>query len=41
MIKSVSWFKIKVKREQKEGHDDARPGLFVRKWKGKVSLSSP
>jgi hypothetical protein len=36
MIKFVKWFKIKGKTEQKEGHNDARPGLFIRKGKGKV-----
>jgi len=36
MIKFVKWFKIKGKREQKEGHNDARAGLFVRKGTGKV-----
>jgi hypothetical protein len=31
MIKFVKQFKIKGKRKQKEGCNDARPGLFVRK----------
>jgi len=38
MIQFVKWLKIKGKREQKKGHNDARPGLFVRKGTDKVLL---
>ena len=36
MIKFTKWFKIKGKTEQTAGHNDAWPGLFVRKGKGTV-----
>jgi hypothetical protein len=36
MIKFVKWFKIKGKREQKEGNNDDRPDLFIRKGTDKV-----
>jgi hypothetical protein len=35
-IVQVSRIGVKGKREQKEGHNDARPGLFVKKGPDKV-----